>query len=407
MHASRRLTLGLVLVLLPTILACARENKAAPAAAPAPPKVPVSDVVQRDVPLGMEVVAQLSGQEDVEIRARVEGYLRSIDYTEGSEVKKGDLLFTIDDQSYRASLAQAQASLARAESQRAKAVLDVQRFTPLAKERAISQAELDNAIAAERSATAQVEAQRAMVQQARLDVGYARITAPVTGLAGRAERKVGDLVGRGESTLLTTVSTVDPIRVSVAITEADYLRFARGLVAQKGRLPEPAENGAAGAASASAQLELADGSIHPHPGKLLFVDRAVDSRTGTLRIDLAFANPDKALRPGQYGKLRFTSETRRAALLVPQRAVQEVQGTYLVYVVGAGNKVEARKVKPGRKIDGGLWLMDEGLKPGEKVAVEGLQRLKDGAVVEPVAVARAEQGTASAEGKGTATAEGK
>jgi membrane fusion protein (multidrug efflux system) len=353
----------------------------------------------------MEVVAQLSGLEDVEIRARVEGYLRSIDYPEGSEVKKGDLLFTIDDQGYRASLAQAQAALARAESQRAKAALDVQRFTPLAKEKAISQAELDNAVAAERSATAQVEAQRAMVQQARLDVGYARITAPVTGLAGRAERKVGDLVGRGESTLLTTVSTVDPIRVSVAITEADYLRFARGLAAQKGRSPESAPSGAA---SASAQLELADGSIHPHAGKLLFVDRAVDSRTGTLRIDLAFANPDKTLRPGQYGKLRFTSETRRSALLVPQRAVQEVQGTYLVYVVGAGNKVEARKVKPGRNIDGGLWLMDDGLKPGEKVAVEGLQRLKDGAVVEPVpAAARAEQGTASAEVKSTASAEGK
>jgi membrane fusion protein (multidrug efflux system) len=379
---------------LALVVACAREKP--PEAKPPPPQVPVGEVVQRDVPITMEVVAQLAGLEDVEIRARVEGYLRSIDYREGATVKKGDLLFTIDDQPYRAALAQAQASLATAQSALAKADLDVKRFTPLARERAISQAELDNAIAAQRSARAQVEAHRAMVQEARLDVGYARLASPVSGIVGRAERKVGDLVGRGESTLLTTVSTVDPIRVSVAITEVDYLKFARNL-AKAG----PDASAKPRAEGTTAELELADGSIHPHPGKVLFVDRAVDPRSGTLRVDLGFANPDKTLRPGQYGKLRFLSETRAAALLVPQRAVQEVQGTYMVYVLGDGNRIEARKVRPGARVEG-LWLIEEGLKPGEKVAVEGLQRLKDGAVVEPVAAAArpAEPGTASAGGGG-------
>jgi membrane fusion protein (multidrug efflux system) len=385
--------IGALLVVLATCLACAREK--APEAKPPAPQVPVADVVQRDVPITMEVVAQLSGLEDVQIRARVEGYLASVDYREGANVKKGDLLFTIDDQPYRAALAQAEASLANARSGLAKADLDVKRYTPLARERAISQAELDNALAAQRSARAQVEAQRAMVREARLNVGYARILSPVSGIVGVAERKVGDLVGRGESTLLTTVSTVDPIRVSVAITEVDYLRFARNL--QKAQSEPGAQPRSE---NTTAQLELADGSLHPQPGKVLFVDRAVDSKTGTLRVDLGFANPDKTLRPGQYGKVRFVSETRTAALLVPQRAVQEVQGTYMVYVVGDGNKIQARKVKPGAKVEG-LWLVEEGLKPGEKVAVEGLQRLKDGAVVEPVAAAGrpAESGTASAGGE--------
>jgi membrane fusion protein (multidrug efflux system) len=392
MHASRQLTLRVGLVALATIVACAREK--APDAKQPPPQVPVGDVVQRDVPITMEVVAQLAGLEDVEIRARVEGYLGSIDYREGADVRKGDLLFTIDDQPYRASLAQARASLANAESVLAKAELDVKRFTPLARERAISQAELDNAVAAQRSARAQVEANRAMVEQARLNLGYARITAPVSGIVGRAERKVGDLVGRGESTLLTTMSSIDPIRVSIAITETDYLRFARNLQkagSEQGAKPR-SEN-------TTAELQLADGSIHPQPGKLLFVDRAVDSKTGTLRVDLGFPNPDKTLRPGQYGKLRFVSETRTAALLVPQRAVQEVQGTYMVYVLGDGNKIEARKVKPGAKVEG-LWLIEDGLKPGEKVAVEGLQRLKDGAVVEPVAAAERPKESGTAAGGG-------
>jgi membrane fusion protein, multidrug efflux system len=369
-------------------LACSRKVEAPPAA---PPEVPVVEVEQRDVPIGMELVGQLSGVQDVQIRARVEGYLRTIDYREGAKVKKGDLLFTIDDQQLRASLAEEQASLAQEQSALAKAELDVKRYTPLAKERAVSQAELDHAIAEQRSARAIVEAHRAMVEQARLKLGYARVVAPLAGIAGRAERKIGDLVGRGESTLLTTVSAVDPIRVSIALAEEDYLRFARPLAGAG----EAARSEEAGARSTSARLQLGDGSMYPETGKLLFVDRAVDPTTGTLRVDLGFPNPGGLLRPGQYGKVRFTSETRRGALLVPQRAVQEVQGTYFVYVIGAGDKVETRKVKPGPRV-ADKWLIEEGLKPGDRAAVEGLQRLRDGVQVKPVAVSAP---SASAEGK--------
>jgi membrane fusion protein, multidrug efflux system len=366
-------------VLVCAAVGCSKKAEAPPAAVP---EVPVAEVVQKDVPLGMELVGQLSGFEDVQIRARVEGYLGSIDYREGAQVKKGDLLFTIDDLPFRAALAQAKATLATAESALAKADLDVKRYTPLARERAVSQAELDNAIAAQRSARSQVEARRAAVEQARLDLGYTQIHAPVSGIAGRAE-----------STLLTTVSAVDPIRVSIAITESDYLRFARPIAeaGKAGTTPRPPQD----SGRPGAQLELADGSTYAQKGKLLFVDRAVDSTTGTLRVDLGFPNPDAILRPGQYGKVKFTSELRKGALLVPQRAVQEIQGTFFVYVVGEGDKVETRKVKPGPRI-ADQWLIEDGLKAGERAIVAGTQRLKDGMVVRPVAQSAPQ---AAAEGK--------
>jgi membrane fusion protein (multidrug efflux system) len=376
-------------VLLCAATACSRKAAEPP---PAPiPEVPVVEVAQKDVPIGMELVGQLSGFEDIEIRARVAGYLRSIDYREGARVKKGDLLFTIDDLPFRAALAQAQATLATAESNLAKADLDVKRYTPLAAARAVPQVDLDNAIAAQRSGRTQVEAQRAAVEEARLNLGYTRIVSPVSGIAGSALQKVGALVGAGV-TVLTTVSAVDPIRVSVALTEADYLRFARPIAAaekeqETGAPRDPNRPGA--------QLELADGSTYPAQGKLLFVDRAVDPTTGTLRVDVGFPNPDALLRPGQYGKLHFTSELRKGALLVPQRAVQEIQGTYFVYVVGQGDKVETRKVKPGPRV-GDLWLIEDGLKAGERAIVAGAQRLKDGMVVRPVAPSAPQ---AAAEGK--------
>ncbi len=398
-RASRSNVRCCLAVLLCAASGCSKKTTEAPPAAP--PEVPVAEVVQRDVPLGMELVGQLSGFEDVQIRARVEGYLKSIGYREGSPVKKGDLLFTIDDDPLRADLARAEASLATAQSSLAKYDLDVKRYTPLAKERAIPQADLDNAIAMQRSARSLVEAQKALVEHAKLNLGYARIVSPVSGIAGRAERKVGDLVGRGESTLLTVVSNVDPIRVAIAITEADYLRFAQPLVAAEkaaekagGKGPSKAAAKPPSAAS-TAQLELADGSTYPQKGRLLFADRAIDPTTGTLRVDLGFPNPDGLLRPGQYGKVRFTSEVRKGALLVPQRAVQEVQGTYFVYVVGEGDKVETRKVKPGPRV-GDQWVIEDGLKAGDRAIVAGMQRLKDGVVVRPVA-ANAPQ--AAAEGK--------
>jgi RND family efflux transporter MFP subunit len=358
----------LVSALVLSLSACSKQK--APAAMP-PLEVPVVTIVARDTPLDFELVAQLRGFEDVEIRARVEGYLESIDYKEGSTVKKGARLFTIDDQQYIAAMAQAQATLANAQTQFDKADLDVTRFTPLAAERAVSQAELDNAISARKSGRAAIEAAKANLEKVRLNLSYTKITSPIEGLAGKAEHKVGDLVGKGDPTLLTTVSSVDPIRVSVAIPEADYLRFTRSIDAGK-----------AVRASAPPILILSDGTQHPYPGKLLFVDRAVDPQTGTLRVDLAFPNPEKTLRPGLYGKVKAESEVVKDALLVPQRAVQELQGTYTVVVVTEGDKVETRKVKPGQKV-GSLWIIEEGLKTGDRVVVEGFQRLRDGMVVVP------------------------
>jgi membrane fusion protein (multidrug efflux system) len=314
----------------------------------------------------------------------VEGYLKSIDYREGSEVKKGQLLFTIDDQQYRAKLAEAKGDLARAQASFSKADLDVKRFTPLAAERAISQAELDNALAAQRAAQAQVDAARANVEKASLDLGYTRIAAPVDGLVGRAERKVGDLVGKGEPTLLTTVSSIDPVRVSVSIPEWLYLRYAERTAGapggSPGAKPQPKPGDDEGP-----QLVLADGSIYPQRGKIVLVDRAVDPTTGTLRVDLGFPNPKKVLRPGLYGRVRYRDEVRAGALLVPQRAVQELQGQFTVVVVSAEGKAESRKVKPGPRV-GSLWILEEGVKPGEKVIVEGLQKVRDGVAVKATVV---------------------
>jgi membrane fusion protein (multidrug efflux system) len=205
----------------------------------------------------------------------------------------------------------------------------------------------------------------------RLNLSYTKIASPIEGLAGKAEHKVGDLVGKGEPTLLTTVSSIDPIRASIALPEADYLRFARSI-----------QSGKSEKARTPPILILSDGTQHPYPGRVLFVDRAVDPSTGTLRVDLAFPNPQRTLRPGLYGKVKAESEVVKNALLVPQRAVQELQGTYTVVTVTPENKVETRKVKPGPKV-GGMWIIDEGLQNGDQVVVEGFQRLRDGLVVVP------------------------
>ncbi len=358
--------------------ACGKKDEAPKA--PPVPEVSVAEVVQRDVAVGGELTGTIKGNVDIEIRARVEGYLKSIDYKEGEEVKKGQLLFTVDDQPYRAALAQAKGELARAQSALAKADLDVKRFKPLAEQRAISQAELDNAIAAQRSAQAQVEAVRATVDNAQLNVGYCRMTAPVDGLAGQAQRKVGDLVGKGEPTLLATVSQVDPVRVAINIPEALFLKYADQLPAPGAAAPPAPTKERPGAL-----LVLSDGSTYSERGYLVLVDRAVDPTTGTLRAELAFKNPKKLLRPGLYAKVRYNEETRAGALLVPQRAVNELQGQYSVVVVNADGKAESRHAKVGPRV-GSLWIIEEGVKPGEKVIVEGALKVRDGMAVKATVV---------------------
>jgi membrane fusion protein (multidrug efflux system) len=373
------------------LAACSKKEEAPKA--PPVPEVVVAPVVQRDVPVGGELTGTMKGNEDVEIRVRVEGYLKSIDYKEGFEVKKGQLLFTIDDQPYKAKLAEAKGDLARAQSGLAKATLDVNRYTPLAAQKAISKAELDNALAAQRSARGIVDAAQASVENATLNVGYCRITAPLDGLAGSAQAKVGDLVGKGEPTLLTTVSSINPIRVSVNIPEALYLKYA-DRVSTAGTQPPQATPDRPGA-----ELVLGDGSVYPERGLIVLVDRAVDPQTGTLHAELAFKNPKKILRPGMYSKIRFHTEVLTGALLVPQRAVIELQGQYSVVVVSADGKVETRAAKVGPRV-GTLWVLQEGVKLGDKVIVEGALKVKDGMTVKATEVPAEAPATAAGVGGG-------
>jgi membrane fusion protein, multidrug efflux system len=347
----------------------------APAAvAPPPPEVYVMPVVQKDVPTYLELVGQTRGFQDVEVRARVEGFLERVHFQEGSLVRAGAPLYDIDRKPLEAVVAAAKADQATAEARLAKAENDVARYTPLVARQAVSQRELDDARAERDAARSQVDAAKAAVEKATLDQGYTRIFSPISGLAGTTQVKAGNLVGRGENTLLTTISQINPMIFEVGVTEADYLRIARrGL-----------ERGKAGRGSAAPvegiELTLADGTKYPQTGKVGPVERAVDATTGTLSVQIIFPNPDLILRPGQFGRAKALLEMKPGAMLVPQRAVQELQNLYSVAVVDDSNKVSFRNVKVGPRVES-MWVIEEGLKPGERVVVEGLQRVQDGMTV--------------------------
>ena len=366
---------------------------------PPPPEVQVAEVVQKDVPIYIELVGATLGSEDIEIRARVEGYLASVNFTEGSFVKKGQLLYKIDPQPFQAALSQAQANLATAKARLDKTNNDVARYKPLAAEKAVSQQELDNALSAQEAARFQVTAYDALVDKAKLDLAYTTITSPVDGLIGTTQKKVGSLVGRGENTLLNTISQVDPILFRCAIAEAEYLRLAR-----RGTQEKAVEK------QFGVELILSDGTVHPHKGKLDAVERAVDPTTGTLTGQFIFPNPERILRPSQYGKARFVTDVKQGALLVPQRAVQEIQGLYSIMVVKADSTVEQRMVKASDRV-GNLWVIDSGLKPGEKVIVEGIQKVRPGiqviAKLAPAEATAAPTASAPPEGKPAKDAKGK
>jgi len=339
--------------------------------APPPPEVIVTSVIQRDVPIYFEWVGTTEGYVNAQIRPRVQGYLYARHYKEGAAIKAGDLMFTIDPREYQAALDQASGNLAQAEANLGKTQLDVARYTPLAKEGAISQQELDNAVQAHEANKALVESARAAVEQAKLNLGWTKVTSPIDGIAGISVAQIGDLVT--PNTELTTVSQVDPIKVYYPISEREYLHFAR-------RIREIGQG--RGGESVPLELTLADGSVYPERGTFSLADRQVDLRTGTITVQGLFPNPTNLLRPGQYAKIRVAAEMKKGALLVPQRAVQELQGTYRVAIVDAENKVELRVVKVGARIEN-LWVIDEGLKPDDRVVIEGLQKIRDGAPVRP------------------------
>ena len=364
------------LVALAAIAALGAACKEAPApAAPPPPEVYVLPVVQKDVPTYLELVGQTRGFQDVEVRARVEGFLERVHFQEGMAVRAGAPLYDIDRKPLEAIVAQTKADQATAEARLAKAENDVARYTPLVAKQAVSQRELDDARADRDAARSQVEASKAAVEKATLDLGYTRITSPIAGLAGTTLVKAGNLVGRGESTLLTTISQIDPMIFEVGVTEADYLKIARR------NLQRANAAGRGGAAPVDGiELTLADGTKYPQTGRVGPVERAVDPTTGTLGVQIMFPNPDLILRPGQFGRAKALLETKPGALLVQQRAVQELQSLHSVAVVDDAGKVAFRSVKVGPRVDS-MWVIEEGLKPGERVIVEGVQRVQEGMTV--------------------------
>lgn len=358
------------------LFAAGCSKKAEPPAPPAP-EVVVAEVVQRDVPVVQEFVGEAIGDPDVEVRSRVAGFVEGIHFTEGSLVKKGRVLYSIDPRELQDKLAQAQARVAAAETQLAYATSDVARYRPLAEINAVSKRDLDAAVAKEQSARAEVQAAQAGESIARLNLSYAKVTAQIDGLIGISQAKVGDYVDSfGQTSLLNTISRLDPIRVRFSITESEFLAFARRRATQD----------AAGQQAAPLELILADGSVHTGKGTVDVANREVDPGTGTLQLEAVFPNPQGLIRPGQYAKIRAVVETLGGALLVPQRAVRELQGQFQVFVVGADGTVAIRPVEPGPRI-GELWVMLEGLKPGERVIVEGLQKVRGGIKVSARAAA--------------------
>ena len=339
------------------------------------------------MPIYSEAVGTTEGFVNAQVRARVQGYLLRQTYTDGASVKAGDLLFEIDDRQYRAALDEARANLARQQAALKKYELDVARYTPLEAKGAVSREELDDAIQASRGAKAQVDAAAAAVETARLNLGWTRVYAPIDGVAGIAPVQVGDLVT--PTTLLTTISQIDPIKVTFPISEREYLQFADRIQAHQ-------RNGG-GADEPEIEMILADGKPYPHPGHFHVANRQVDVETGTIQIQALFPNPDGILRPGLYAKVRAATVVKRGALVVPQRALLETQGQYQAAVVGDGDKVAFRTVKPGEQV-GDLWIVDEGLTAGERVITEGLQKVRDGMVVKPAAAPIGTAAAAASEG---------
>jgi RND family efflux transporter MFP subunit len=363
---------GLVLTLAPWLLvSCEHPRAASPP--PPPPEVAVAAVVTQTVPVASEWIATLDGYVNAQVRPQVSGYLIKRNYHEGAVVKKGDVLFEIDPRPFEAALAQAKAQLAQAEALLGRTVRDVERDTPLAREKAIAQSQLDNDIQANLAAQAAVQAATAAVETAQLNVGFTKVTSLVDGVAAIATGQIGDLVG--PNTLLTTVSQISPIKVYFAVSEQEYLLMA-DRINGTGASQQPWD------AKAGLELILSDGRVYPKKGSFVAADREMDPKTGTIRLSATFPNPSNLLRPGQYGRVRANTRTLIDARLIPQRAVAELQGGYQARVVGPDNRISTRAITVGDRL-GRMWVVAKGLQPGERVAVEGAQSVKDDGLVTP------------------------
>jgi len=361
--------LAMVVMLALALQGCGGVKASAPPAKP--PEVQVADVLQKDVPIVSEWTATLDGFVNAQIQPRVAGYLVKQNYKEGSFVHKGQVLFEIDPRPFVAALDQAKGQLAQAEAALGKAQQDVKRDQPLAEARAIAQSQFDNDIQAELGAKAGVATAKASVEQAQLNLGFTQVTSLIDGIAGIAQTQIGNLVSN--TTVLTSISQVNPIKAYFSISEQQYMLTQS---VGKGGAAKDAWKGV------KLKLALSDGSEYPYQGSFLLADRQVDANTGTIRVVGSFPNPNNLLRPGQFGRVIAEMGTQKSALLVPQRAVTELQGNFQLAVVSPENKVSIRPVKVGPTI-GKMLIIQDGVKPQERVVVEGLQKVKEGTVVTP------------------------
>ena len=365
------------LILLPALLmlciSCTKEEKAESA----PPDIPVFQTMAQEVPIYMEFVGQVYGFKDIAIRARVEGFLEGIHFEEGSRVKKGTLLYTLESQPFEAAVAEKMSMVAEAKTVLANAVSDLNRIRPLAEQNAVSQSDLDSAVALHEAAISSVEAAEANLRAANIQLSYTKISSPITGIIGKTKAKVGDFVGRSPNpVILNTVSQIDTVLVEFFITETQYLQIGRRYLSSDPDTRDKTDQ------TPNLELILADGSVYEHKGKYDFIDREVDPTTGAILIQASFPNPDELLRPGQFARVKGEVEVVKQGILIPQRSVMELQGMHSVYLIDDSNKVVKQSIKVGPKIKD-FWLITEGLKSGEKVVYEGLQKVKEGMTVNP------------------------
>jgi membrane fusion protein (multidrug efflux system) len=340
------------------------------------------DVTATNASMSTEIIGQLDSPQNVEVRARVEAFVEKILFIEGTEVKESDPLFALDKKPFQERLAGANGMLAEAKAQLNKYEKDVARLTPLAQKRAIPQQDLDNAVASVEVGKAAVLSAQARVESAQIDLGYCDVKAPISGLIGAKQVSIGELVGKGQPTLMATMSTLNPIWFYCAVSEVQYLK-AESEVRRTGKQ----------IAELPVSLILADGSVHPAEGKFVFIDRAVDAKTGTLRVRAEFANAEKLLRPGMFGRIRVDLGVRADSILVPERAVVELQGKNFVWVIGQDGKATQRAVKAGETLGENVLIL-EGVKSGERIVTEGLQKVREGSVVQPMTATQMAQAAA-------------
>jgi membrane fusion protein (multidrug efflux system) len=370
----KSLLIGILLASIISTISCGpKKPKEMP-----PPEIPVYEIVLQDIPIREDYVGQTMGILDISIRARVEGFLESKHFTEGSTVKEDQLLYTIDPQPFQAMVAEQESNVTRAKTGLVKAESDLNRIRPLAEMNAVSQSDLDAAIAQYDAAKAEVAASEASLRLAKIELGYTRIYAPTEGIIGISNVDVGDFVGKSPNpVILNAVSRVDSIRVRFSITESEYLRLIR-FMEERGVAPEARDREAQ-----DLELILIDGSVHDYTGNMDFATREINPTTGTLLLQASFPNPRGVLRPGQFAKVRIVIHVIEDGILVPQRCIKELQGIFQVFVVTPENEVEIRRIEPGTSI-GNMRVVTEGLSKGEKVVLEGLQRVQPGVKIVPI-----------------------